>query len=378
MLWIPDGSMTTQNHNRLRRLVAFCAVLCAALCLAVWITSSILTSGRGQRPEQGASASIEAGRNSTPFGGRPADVPVALLADYYEHITEHTPPRDPSGSMQRREHFYVAPHDPFDLMRAASGTSQADAELRTKLDTWEKGFRAGKNDSDIIDDMAWLAERSSLSPETLLDVGRAFNFLLGDKVAAAFFDVALDKAQEKYKSTQAGDPSAQPLLHALDQTKALWTLHDFIGLEKRFVLATALYPQLSVESRRSGCLYATAVYYQNRPDDAAAAIFNVWDKDKQAGDLGVLEKSDIAEMNWLTGGYLFSARRFNEAIPYYQAFLATDDDRKPRAARFLSICLTQVGRAKDAETVRQEYGLAADTPSMPGPARTAATQSGSR
>src|SRR5437588_7185312 len=70
--------------------------------------------------------------------GAGTDGSVGLLADYYEHGIEHTPPRDPSGAMQRREHQYRAPADPLDLIRSKLKSDADDGALRHKFDEWEK------------------------------------------------------------------------------------------------------------------------------------------------------------------------------------------------------------------------------------------------
>ena len=354
--------MLGRGSNRpFPKMLAAAAVVLVAAAIVCWLVRSFARPPSAHHADRKQLAEVPAGADLSGVPGTThrVDIPVALLADYYEHITEHTPPRDPSGSMQRRERHYRAPGDPFGRMSSAAGKGEADAQLRATLEIWEKGFRSGGQDPDVLADVVWLVDRSSLSPEVLMDAGRALDFLIGDKVAAQFFNVALEKAQQSYKTAPSDDPSARRLLDAMDQTKALWRLRDFVGLEKRFALAMTLYPPLSVESRRAGCLYATAVYYQNRPDDAVATILKVWEQDRQIGDLGALEKSDVAEMNWLTGGYLFSARRFKDAIPYYQAFLRTDDGRKRDGADFLSICLAQTGQIGPSDTLRREYGLPA-------------------
>jgi tetratricopeptide (TPR) repeat protein len=206
-----------------------------------------------------------------------------------------------------------------------------------------------------------LARQSSLKANDLLEIGRAFDFLEGDEAAVVWFGAALDKAQAEYDKTQPGDPAARPLLYQLEQTKALWRLNDYRALEKRFALAMALNPPLSVESRRAGCLHATTLYYQGRAGDAADAILKVWEQQKQAGDLGALEKSDFGEMDWVTALYLYSARRYDEAIPYYQAFLQTDDNRKRSGAMMFANCLTMAGKKDEAEQVRKQYGIPTPT-----------------
>jgi tetratricopeptide (TPR) repeat protein len=315
---------------------------------------------------------------------RPVEVAVATLRDYYEHTIEHTPPRDPTGAMQRRERHYRSPGDPFGILEERLRKSDADVALSEKMRHWRQKWEAGKlarpaeasglaqmrqrfggqlpsivlAPSALDADVGDLARQSSLKANDLLEIGRAFDFLEGDEAAAVWFQAALAKAQTEYDKTEAGDPIARPFLYQLEQTTALWRLSDYQALEERFALAMALNPPLSVESRRAGCLHATVLYYQGRSDDAADAILKVWEQQKQAGDLGALEKSDFGEMGWVTALYLYSARRYDEAIPYYRAFLLTDDNRKPSGAMMFANCLTMTGKKDEAELVRKRYGIA--------------------
>jgi len=79
----------------------------------------------------------------------------------------------------------------------------------------------------------------------------------------------------------------------------------------------------------------------------------------QARDLGALERSDISEMNWVTALFLMNAQRYEEAIPYYRAFLATGRRATAPRGGITEICLTKTGKSQEAEDVRRQYGLAA-------------------
>jgi len=75
---------------------------------------------------------------------RPVELPVGLLSDYYEHTIEHAPPRDPSGVMQRREMYYLAPRDPFELVEDKLSKRAEDAVLREKVHAWRQAWMLGR------------------------------------------------------------------------------------------------------------------------------------------------------------------------------------------------------------------------------------------
>jgi hypothetical protein len=290
---------------------------------------------------------------------RPVDIPLALLCDYYEHVREHVPPRDPTHPLQQRERHYFTPSDPFDAIATRLSSSQPDTALRAQLAAWERQWASGRTASPAqLRELELLAAPSSLKAEVLLDAGRALNFLAGDDAAAAFFRAAIAKAEEQYRQTAVGDPAALPLLDQLQQTRALWRLRDDATLARRFALAARLYPTLSVETRRSECLLAHSLYYQGRSEDAANIILRLWEEDRQASDLGVADKSDFAEMDWLSGLYLAAARRYGEAVPYFNAYLQHGEDRKLEAVQYLAVCLKHLGRKSDADELLKKYGVA--------------------
>lgn len=191
------------------------------------------------------------------------------------------------------------------------------------------------------------ARQSSLDASILMDSGRSFEFLVGDEVAAAFFRAAFFRAQNEYAATAPGDPKALPLLRELDQTAALWRLKDYPGLEMRFRLARRLYPPLSVESRRAGCLLVDALYYQERFDEAADLILQVQKEHQEAGDLGALERSDLYEMEYMQGYVLRAAGRFAEAIPHLQR-VCRSGEHAHAAAEALFSAFLNTGRFAEA------------------------------
>src|ERR1700730_9847632 len=66
-----------------------------------------------------------------------------LLCDYYEHGLEHAPPRDPSGSMQRRELFYRTPPDPIDTLCRGIGSGSTDQRTKDLFLGWQSKWLSG-------------------------------------------------------------------------------------------------------------------------------------------------------------------------------------------------------------------------------------------
>jgi hypothetical protein len=337
----------TARRRLNRRSIATVTTVAVVLALLVWATFSALLPGRAENGN--ASGRVLSAPRP------PANVPLALLADYYEHAIEHTPPRDPSGSMQRRERNYTAPPHPLKLVRSRLSGSPGDRALRRDLDVWEKAFQQGAGDvSSYLDALERGAADSSLDAVTLLDVGRGMHFLAGNRAAAAWYRAGLEKAGREYAGRPPGDASAKPLLDLLDQTKSLWRLNDHAAMEKRFSLAMRLQPPLSPEARRAACLYSQMLFYQNRHGEASDVTLELWKRHEQAGDLGKLEKSDFGEMHWLTGLFLTMARRHAEAVPHWEGLLRTTDPRQQQAARYLVTCLVESGKYDEAKKRQAE------------------------
>jgi hypothetical protein len=245
------------------------------------------------------------------------DIPVGLLCDYYEHGIEHAPPRDPSGVMQKRERFYAAPHDPFELLEFVAGSGALDRELRVELTAlrsdWWSGRAPSEND---VKSLERLALQSSLRSDVLIESGRAIDWLVDDELAAALFTSGAQKARAEYTSVRAGDVVALPVLRAMDQTKALWRLKKWATLEVRFRMAQALYIPLSVEQRRAHYLVADMLYSEGRYDSAAAEIAQVSAEHEREHDLGLLDRSDVPEMQWTQGLFLMADERLGEATAF--------------------------------------------------------------
>lgn len=277
------------------------------------------------------------------------DIPVGLLCDYYEHRIEHAPPRDPSGVMQKRERFYAAPHDPFELLASVATAAPTDKAFTTALSSFRSEWEAGKSSNDQkLNSLDEAAAQSSRKSDALIDAGRAMNWLSGDEAAVVFFHAGLTKAAVEYARARVDGETALSLLHALDQTKALWRVKHYVALEGRFMLAARLNSPGSPEQRRAGYLYADTLYYQEKYSEAARAICGVLQDDTVAGDLGSLERSDISEMNWTTGFFLMRAGRFEEAAPYLHRVTQVHCEHTERAYACLVQTLVALGKPADA------------------------------
>jgi hypothetical protein len=119
---------------------------------------------------------------------------------------------------------------------------------------------------------------------------------------------------------------------------------------------------MSAQARRAGCLHAAALFNQAHVPQAADAVLQVFEQDRQAGDLDTAGK---AEMDWRTQRYLAAAGRFEQAIPYCQDLLTTNDVRKVTAAKLWVAYLRHLGRDREADAVRDRYKLAPLTRSTP-------------
>lgn len=363
-------NMPNMRNDRTRRLLAALVAVGIGSALLAWIATAVyrpgiagsgLTRSAGRSPQAGGGRS--AGPDGSP-GRTPADVRVALLADFYEHGIEHAPPRDPSGCMQRRERGYAAPRDPVRLVAESSTASAADVRVRDWLKAWEQGWKRGDpTDPGRLDRLPSLLRDSSLSAECLLDVGRSMGFLDGDRHAVQWFRAGLAKAMVAYKGKAPGDPGCRPLLGLLDQTKGLWRARDYPALEQRFALAARLNPPSNRESRRAYCLYAEALYNQGRCADAADATVDVQHEHERAGDLGALDPSDVGEMDWVLGLLLFYANRYDQAIPYLRRQAEPKMQHREDAIPLLALALIRTDRVDDAVPVYRR--VLAEVPRLP-------------
>ena len=340
-------------------------LIATGLSLVIWGFISHLrpSAGEARRAVEishvtGSSAVARPLQYPSPVPGayRPVDIPVSLLCDYYEHGIEHAPPRDPSGVMQLRERHYAAPADPCFLLDNHSGGTDVDGRLARLVTQWRTdALRGHETTSDDCKALQAAAERSWFGPCTLIDIGRAFAWLDGDSLAASWFRAGLNVAQRESAGIAAGDPASRPLLHLLDQTKALWRLKDYPTLERRFRLAKALNPRLSPEERRASYLLAEMLYYQRRLDQAANAILELEAEHAEAGDLGAKERSDIPEMHWVTGLFLLHAGRFIQAKPHFEALCRSDSEHAEGSFSGLASACLGAGEISAACEILEEW-----------------------
>ena len=308
--------MKRWNDKKLGLLALAAVMFAGGAGLVLWVLTP--NRGPGQTADSSASARPSIAVSYAAFAQpkaypcpipgdfKSADIPVGLLCDYYEHGIEHAPPRDPSGVMQKRERFYAAPHDPVEIIESGGEQSSADEALVAELKT-----ASGRWPNASLEKHVW---DCSLKSDALIDAGRALDWLRGDNIAAAFFAAGLIKARNEYAAVPPGDPAAFPLLHAMDQTKALWRIKAWPALEKRFRLANALRPAYSAEQRRAHYLVADMLYNECQYTDAATEIARVAAEDEREHDLGLLDRSDVAEMEWTQALFLMADRQIDCAI----------------------------------------------------------------
>ena len=286
---------------------------------------------------------------------QPVELRPGLVSDFYEHRWEHAPPHDPSGAMQKRERFYRCPAPPSDLLRSINATIE-NAALLPKLQGWDAALKRGEQiPPSELKTIEALAEHSGLKATLLLDVGRSVSFLYGDEFAASWFRAGLAKASTEFEDVRAGDSAAFPLVQALDQTKALWRLKDYAALEMRFAIAASLYPPLSPEARRSAYLHADMLFYRMQYAQAADEIMAVQGENQQAGDIGVLDRSDIAEMEWTQGLFSRAAGRNEEAIKHLRACIDEHGIHAEDACFECFVSLLELDQITAAEDMYRNY-----------------------
>ena len=300
-----------------------------------------------------------------PVGGTAARafITQAILAPYYEHFREHAPPRRPDGAMQRREIFYRAPADPFELLTSSLGETGDDRSVEIALQqirrAWERGDRL---DSSLLASLREHAIRSSLQATRLLEAARGIQWLIGEEAADALMAAGLKKASRDEGAWPADHQKALLLMHLLDQCGCLWRREDASALVDRFTLMRRLTPALSVESRRAGYLLAESLLLDQRRGAAADLILQVLQEHDRVGDLGQLDSSDLPEMHFIAGFILFHAGRFHEAITQ----LGLVDGEHGKDAKLL--LFESYLQVSDLETARRMVGaLSRPRPQVPAP-----------
>jgi hypothetical protein len=326
------------------------------LALLAYVVTTVRQFGRSSPPIRAVAARDvgPAGRNAAPT--RLVELRPALLCDYYEHNVEHAPPRDPRGVMQKRELSYRAPAAPVAFLKSKLGAGNpADAALLEALGLWQGLWHRGEElDPSAAARLESLAAACTGDEFTLLELGRALNFLGGDVAAAGVYRAALVKAGGT-EHLVPGDPAAVQLLAALDQTAALWRLKDYASLEARFRLAVRLNAPLSPESRRAQYLLAEQLYSQHRSPQAAEEIVALLASHERAGDLGKLDASDLPEMNWVAGVFFYAAERFDEAISRLEPLALDGGQRGKQAGMLVVAALAKTGRAAEARGRFRSY-----------------------
>jgi hypothetical protein len=357
------------RNTKVTRVLVPLLATSVALLLATFIASSLLgifgSNSRTVRARDPltvisppvASVNEPAARLRDASNPERLDISMGMLCDYYEHMMEHAPPRQPGGSMQRRERRYVTPQDPFDTLRSSLASTDLNrSQWASQLDEVERSIIThGRIDAATSETLgAWVAH-SPVRAMPLLEAGRAMDFLAGDAVAAMFYRAALCKARDEFHDARPGAPGSSELLIALDQTKALWTLSDWQALEQRFALAAQLYPPLSVEARRSAYLHAEAIFRQGRWEEAADLIVRVQQCHEQVGDLDVAERGDVDEMNWVLGAFLAKAGRYSHAVSHLEQCEKPGSVHEREAALSLAVAYAHCGRVSDAVQRLKSY-----------------------
>jgi|SRR5665213_1556813 len=334
---------------RRRHLTFAVCTLLASTWVIPWTHAKHFASQNGEE----ASRSPESTQSSGQIRNPPATlIYPAMVCEYYEHGREHAPPRNPDGSMQRRELFYRAPPDPFDIIESHLRTTSPDRQLFVDLLRIKTRWAAGNGPDDrTIAIIRKDAEQSSIPGVILLNAARGFQWLVNDKLAAAVFSAGLQKSWNEIRLNPPDDKGAQQLLNLLDQTRVLWSAENPDALVNRFRLARRLTPRLSIPSRRAGFHLTEALVADERADEAANLILEVEKEHRQAGDLGKRDKSDISEMTLVTGVTLFAAERYRDAVPY----LALIQGNQATPARtFLFEALLRSGQLEEARRLLGE------------------------
>jgi hypothetical protein len=346
---------------RMRQLI-ISVLWASAACPALVLASDAHYAPRAS-PDHSASLLSDA----FPPGKQPRQEPIspAILAIYYEHMREHAPPRRNGGAMQRRENFYRAPAEPFELLKSHLGSSAADLSLASDLanlhDAWERGISP---DSKLIESLRKHAVQSSLTADPLLEAARGIQWLIDEKTAAAFFAAGLEKARLETQSWHLSEPEAAQMLHALDQSACLWRFDEPTALIDRFTVARRLTPPMSVESRRAGYLLAEALRANERRDEAAELILKVCQEHLKVGDLGRDEPAEISEMNFVTGFMLFDDGRFSDAIQYLRV---VDGEHADNARHLLFEAYVRTSDFADAQAMLKSNVPAKGQPFQPIP-----------
>lgn len=280
-------------------------------------------------------------------------VPPILLTNYYEHQLEHVPPRDALEYMQRRELRYTAPPDPYALAGRAPARSEADVLLMQWLARRRASFLRGTTASTgELAELGPLLRACSFKVETLLNVGRSFNYLEGDESAIPWYSAGLGRVPDEYAGAAPGSAVTIPLLDLLDQTGALWRRRDLRALEGRFTIAARLSPPLSLQARRATFLLAQAHVRQRDFRRALDTMLLLQQAHERAGDLGAVDPTDVLETHWIIGTCHHNLGQFADAIPHFSTVTDAGGKGSRESRTYLIDCLLKTGRVAEANAER--------------------------
>jgi hypothetical protein len=234
---------------------------------------------------------------------KPVDMPVALLFDCYENALENVPPRTDTS---KRQWSWEAPPLPMDVARAEltkPGATESDKKVLAWLEDWEFGW---KKDYPTTIDQVWRLEPNikgtSLSFESLFQIGLAMSFLDGDECASLWMKCAISILKTELADIRYGSNRATRSLDSLAQTRSLWQVQDMETLAMRFACERRICQPKSAQSRRAGVLLAERLYHAGAGETLRRFTENLEREQDEAGDLS---SEDKVEMHWLLG--LFKA-----------------------------------------------------------------------
>lgn len=281
-----------------------------------------------------------------PTSPQPIEIPVPLLANYYNHRFENGPPRDAS-SIKRREYGNSIPRRPLTIIAPFSDGSR----LNTWLVNWERGEPTTAQRLAEIDEAI---ASTSLSSSTLFELARALNYLDGDEVADHCFRAALARVPAVGGAfPHVSATSSKALLADLQQTGALWRVEDYASLIKRFDIESSLFAPSSPESRRADHAKAEAYYYSMNSAPAVAIVRDLWTRHQAANDLS---ESDWEEMHWVTALYERGANLDStNTIEHLRACIAMKGSHMRPATKLLVACLAERDMLPEAEQEFRRY-----------------------
>src|SRR4051812_22790041 len=195
---------TSRGARVCRRMAAPLAVSFFTVAAAALVYE--IVAADGSRSFSSPRVGRQVLESPSPAGGSLlADVPLALLGDYFEHGLEHAPPRDPRGVMQRREAYYQPPRDPVSFLTEKLTGAKGDRGFAREIVSWSDRCTQGQiSTTGRIARLEQAAAESSVDSVSLLQVAQAFEFLDGDVLATAVIRAGLVKAEQEFAATKSG------------------------------------------------------------------------------------------------------------------------------------------------------------------------------